>query len=139
MQHRHQMALAAQYSLLRQDNMSTVNQTNLKIDKTVRVFDLFYKFDIVVPVEDYDMIYSYFLSKFKTVEAAGNMTVVMFRVAHESGTPVMTLFQEIQGKSAPELNLILCYYINSLRSPLTLLGINIPTTPNMYAVRNCLA
>jgi hypothetical protein len=119
--------------------MSSVNSTNFTIDKTVRVFDLFYKFDINVPAVDYDIIYSYFLSKFTTAEAAGNMTVVLFRVANETGTPVMTLFQELQGKNAPELNLILCYYINGLRSPLTLLGINIPTRPNQYAIRNCLA
>lgn len=119
--------------------MSTVNEINQKIDKTVRVYDLFYKFDIVVPVNDYDVIFSYFLSKFDTEEAAGNFTVVLFRIAQETNTPVMKLFQELQGKNKPELNLMLCYYINNLRSPLTLLGINVPTTPNYYAVRNCLA
>jgi len=50
----------------------------------------------------------------------------------------MTLFQELQGKGVPELTLTLAYYINSLRSPLTLLGINVPTTPNYYAARCCL-
>lgn len=119
--------------------MSTVNATNFKIDKTVRIFDLFYKFDIVVPVEEYDIIYSYFLSVFTTVEAAGNFTVVLFRVSQESGTPVMSLFQEIQGQGLPELTVTLAYYINSIRSPLTLLGVNIPTIPNFYAGRNCLA
>lgn len=119
--------------------MSTVNEINQKIDKTVRVFDLFYKFDIVVPVEDYDIIYSYFLSKFSTPEAAGNFTVVLFRAAQESNTPVMELFQSLQGKGLPELNMMLCYYINNLRSPLTLLGVNVPVTPNFYAARNCVA
>lgn len=119
--------------------MSTVNQVNQQIDKTVRVYDLFYKFDIVVPVQDYDIIYSYFKSVFSTDESAGNFTVVLFRVAQESNTPVMELFQQLQGKGLPELNLTLAYYINTLRSPLTLLGINVPVTPNYYAVRNCLA
>lgn len=119
--------------------MSTVNETNFNIDKTVRIFDQFYKFEIVVPVEEYDVIYSYFLSVFTTREAAGNFTVVMFRVAKESDIPVMELFQQIKGKGLPELTLTLAYYINSIRSPLTLLGVNVPTIPNFYVGRNCLA
>lgn len=119
--------------------MSSVNETNFAIDKTVRVFDLFYKFDITVPLSEYDVIFSYFLSVFDTREAAGNMTVTMFRVAHESNIPVMTLFQEVQGKGIPELTLQLALYINSLRSPMTLLGLNTPCTPDWYAARNCLA
>jgi len=118
--------------------MSTVNATNFKIDKTVRIFDQFYKFDIIVPVEEYDIIYSYFLSVFTTAEAAGNFTVVLFRVSQESGTPVMELFQQVHGQGLPELTLTLAYYVNSLRSPLTLLGVNVPTIPNFYAGRCCL-
>lgn len=119
--------------------MSTVNETNFNIDRTVRVYDLFYKFDITVPFQEYDVIYSYFLSKFETKEAAGNMTVTMFRVAYESKIPVMTLFQEIQGKDKPELTLTLALYINSLRSPMTLLGLNVPVAADFYTARNCLA
>jgi hypothetical protein len=73
---------------------------------------------------------------FGTADAAGNFTVTLFRVADESATSVMTLLQELQGQSQPELTLTLAYYLNSLRSPSTLLGVNAVVTPNFYAARN---
>lgn len=116
--------------------MSTVNYPNPRLDPTVRVFDQFYGFDQQVPAQEYDVVYSYFRSVFGTAEAAGNFTTTLFRVADESATPVLTLLQEIQGQSQPELTLTLCYYLNSVRSNATLLGVNAAVTPNFYAARN---
>jgi hypothetical protein len=116
--------------------MGTVNYANPKVDSTVKVFDQFYGFEQQVPAQEYDAVYSYFRSVFGTVEAAGNFTVTLFRVADESATSVMALLQQIQGQSQPELTLTLCYYLNSLRSPSTLLGLNAAVTPNFYAARN---
>jgi len=48
----------------------------------------------------------------------------------------MDLLQQIQGQSQAELNLTLAYYLNNIRSPATLLGINATTTPNYYVARN---
>ena len=73
---------------------------------------------------------------FDTEEAAGNFTVSVFRISESSGIPVMTLLQEFQGQSAPELTLTLAYYLNSTRSNSTLLGLNAATQPNFYAARN---
>ena len=116
--------------------MGTVNYSNPKVDATVRVFDQFYAFEQQVPAQEYDAVYSYFRSVFGTEEAAGNFTVTLFRVANESATPVMTLLQEIQAQGQPELTLTLCYYLNSLRSSSTLLGLNATVTPNFYVARN---
>ena len=116
--------------------MGTVNYVNPKTDQTVRVFDDFYSYAANVPQLEYDAVYSYLSSVFGTAEAAGNFTVTMFRMSQEADIPVMTLLEQIQGKSQPELTLTLAYYLNTLRSPTTLLGINVPVQPNYYVARN---
>jgi len=115
---------------------TTVNYANPKVDGTVKIFDEFYVYSANVPQLEYDAIYSYFLSVFGTAEAAGNFTVTVFRVSESSGVSAMTLLQEFQQQTQPELTLTLAYYLNSLRSNATLLGVNATTQPNYYAARN---
>lgn len=115
---------------------TTVNYANPNIDGTVRIFDEFYVYSANVPQLEYDAIYSYFSSVFGTAEAAGNFTISVFRISESSGIPAMTLLQEFQGMSQPELTLTLAYYLNSVRSNATLLGVNAATTPNFYVARN---
>ena len=64
--------------------MTTVNTTNFNIDQTVRVYDEFYSFDVNVPADEYDIVYSFFLREMTTPRAAGNFTVSLFRVAEET-------------------------------------------------------
>ena len=117
--------------------MSTVNAINPKLDQTVRIFDQFYNYDENVPAAEYDAVYSFFRSIYGTSEAAGNFTVSLFRISQQSNIPVMDLLQQMQGvNSQAELNLTLAYYLNAIRSPATLLGINAVTTPNYYVARN---
>lgn len=116
--------------------MGTVNYVNPNTDQTVRVFDNFYRYSANVPQLEYDAVYSYLLSVFGTADAAGNFTVTMFRMSQEADIPVMTLLEQIQGQSQSELTLTLAYYLNTLRSPTTLLGINVPVQPNYYVARN---
>lgn len=116
--------------------MSSVNAINNKIDQTVQIFDRFYGYQQQVPVDAYDAVLSYFKSVFGTTDAAGNFTVSVFRIAHQTGIPVMTLLQQFQGQTAPEVTLSLAYYLNGIRSSSTLLGINVPTQPNYYVSRN---
>lgn len=116
--------------------MSTVNYVNPKTDQTVRLYDAFYEYELVVNAEEYEVVYSYFNSVFGTKEAAANFALTLFRASKESGIDVMTLLQQMQGKSKPEITLSLAYYLNGLRSKSTLLGLNSPTTPNYYVARN---
>jgi hypothetical protein len=116
--------------------MGSVNAVNNKTDQTVQIFDRFYGYQQQVPVDEYDAVYSYFRSVFRTKEAAGNFTVSVFRVARQSGIPVMNLLQQFQGQSAPEVTLTLAYYLNGIRSSSTLLGVNVPTQSNYYVSRN---
>jgi len=116
--------------------MASVNAINNKTDLTVQIFDRFYGYQQQVPVDAYDAVLSYFRSVFGSAEAAGNFTVSVFRISHATKIPVMTLLQQFQGQSAPELTLSLAYYLNGIRSRSTLLGLNVPTQPNYYVSRN---
>ena len=116
--------------------MASVNAINNKIDLTVQIFDRFYGYQQQVPVDAYDAVLSYFRSVFDSREAAGNFTVSVFRISHATNIPVMTLLQQFQGQSAPQITLTLAYYLNGIRSRSTLLGLNVPTQPNYYVSRN---
>ena len=116
--------------------MASVNAVNNKTDLTVQIFDRFYGYEQQVPVDAYDAVLSYFKSVFNSLEAAGNFTVSLFRISQASSIPVMSLLQQFQGLSEPEINLTMAYYLNGIRSSSTLLGINVPTQPNYYVSRN---
>lgn len=119
--------------------MATLNASNTSIDQTVRIFDKFYTFEQIVPVAEYDLVYSYMRSQFQTSEAAGNFTVTLFRIAQESNIPVLELLQEIQRYTQPELTTALAYYLNGLHSSTTLYGVQSVVLPNYYVARNVLA
>jgi hypothetical protein len=116
--------------------MSSVNVVNNKIDRTVQIFDRFYGYQQQVPVDVYDAVLSYFKSVFKSAEAAGNFTVSVFRISQITKIPAMTLLQQFQGQTAPEVTVSLAYYLNGIRSRSTLLGVNVPTQSNFYVARN---
>jgi len=114
----------------------SVNYSNPKVDQTVKIFDRFYAYDVDVPQLEYDAVYSFFNSIYTDPIAAGNFTVSLFRVSQQSDIPVMTLLQQMQGKDQVQINLTLAYYLNNIRSPATLLGINATVVPNYYVARN---
>jgi hypothetical protein len=116
--------------------MSTINEINTKIDQTVRIFDQFYNYAENIPYGEYDIVQSYFKSVFNTVEQANNFTVAIFRVAQESGIDALTILEQLQGTTGPQLTASLCYYLNSVRSNTTLLGVLQPSTPNYWTARN---
>jgi hypothetical protein len=118
--------------------MASVNYTNYNIDQTVRVFDTFYDYDVNIPVGEYDAVNSYFRSIMTTKQAADNFTSSLFRVAQFSNTNVLDLLQTFQqgGSTEPEVTILMAYYLNTIRSPATLLGVLSPSTPNFYTARN---
>jgi hypothetical protein len=116
--------------------MGSVNTINTSIDKTVAIFDRFYGYQEQVQVNEYDAVNSYFQSVFKSKQAADAQTVNLFRISRTTNIPVMTLLQQIQGQSGPQLTLTLAYYLNNIRSRSTLLGLNVPTQTNYYVAHN---
>lgn len=116
---------------------NTVNYPRYNAGSTTTdVYDKFYEYSATVNTSEYEAIFSYFESVFKSKDAAGNFTVSLFRISNQTGVPVMELFQQLEGKSGIELNVVLAYYLNSLRSPCTLLGVSGPLQGNWYVTRN---
>ena len=116
--------------------MGTVNAINPNIDTTVQIFDRFYKYQEYVSPTEYDVVNSYFKSVFSTREQAGNFTVTLFRIANLSSIPVLDLLQSMQGLSAPQITLQFAYYLNTLQSRTTMIGVKTPVTPNYYTAHN---
>ena len=81
--------------------MASVNAFNTKTDTTVQIFDRFYGYEQHVPVDAYDAVLSYFKSVFKSIEAAGNFTVSVFRISHATNIPVMNITNPIIGSLIP--------------------------------------
>ena len=91
-----------------------------------------------VDANEYDAVNSYFESVFNDKQIAQNFTTSLFRVAEQTGVPVLTILQQLEGQDQITLTNTLCYYLNGLRSPATLLGINSAVTPNYWTARNVL-
>lgn len=118
--------------------MSSVNTPNKTLDPTTRIYDQFYEFEASVPTAEFDIVYSFFKTIYKTKEAALAFTTTLFRVAFLSNTPVLNLLEQLQsqGNDSISINALVCYYLNGIRSPSTLLGVSNGQTPNYYTARN---
>jgi hypothetical protein len=117
---------------------TSVNDTNRNLDLTVRIFDDFTGFRLDVPVNEYDIVLSFFNKVFGDGEAAQAFANNLFRVAYESNTPVLTLLDEMQDFDRIKVTQTLAYYINGTRSLSTLLGVNSSVVPTVWAARNIL-
>ena len=106
------------------------------LDKTVRVFDQFYNFDLVVNASQYEIIYTYFYSVNKDKTIASNFTTLLFRISSITGEDVMTLLNDITGKEKLKANGLLTYYLNSIKSKTTLYGLSSVPQPNQTVQRN---
>lgn len=115
---------------------SSVNTINIRTDLTPRIFDQFSGAGLEVPADQYDVVNSFFRSVFSTGEAAAAFTQNLFEIARATSTPVLTLLDQMQDQDAVQINATMCYYLNGVRSPTTLLGINAVVRPNIWAARN---
>lgn len=117
---------------------NTINTINPSIDLSVQIFDNFYRYRDSVPAQEYDIVLSYFRSVFSTLNQAKNFTTTLFRVSSLSGIPAMTLLEQIQasGNNLPQVTLTFAYYLNTIQSASTMLGVKTPYTPNFYVARN---
>ena len=116
--------------------MPTVNYTNPDTDPTVRLFDEFYKRELVIDSNVYDTALSFFTNIFADGDVAKNFTLSVFTISEDSGTPVETLLNELSNQNQVQITATLAYYLNNLRSNSTLLGIKTTATPNQFAARN---
>lgn len=114
----------------------SVDEPRSQLDRTVRVFDQFYNFDIVVDAGEYDIIYSFFYSTSNSKNIARNFTTMIYRIAGITKEKPLTLLDYIQGRNKIETNALMIYYLNSLKSKTTLYGISVEPQPNQTVQRN---
>ena len=113
-----------------------VDAPRSQLDNTVKLYDQFYNFDLVVEADQFELVYSYFFDITKDKNIANNFSTIMFRIANITGENVLTLLDEMKKTSSLNANALLTYYLNSLKSKTTLYGIaNVPM-PNYTVQRN---
>lgn len=113
-----------------------IDAPQTQLDKTVRIFDNFYNFDLVVDSNQYEIVHSFFSSITKSKQAADNFTLLVFRISTLSGENPLNLVEYLQGKSRMEVDSTLAYYLNSVKSKTSLYGVNATPQPNSNVQRN---
>jgi hypothetical protein len=116
--------------------MARIIDSRTSMDTTLKIFDDFYAFNLVVNGDEYDIVYGYFLSVCDTKSIAGNFTVSLFRISQETGTPVLTLLDYIKGTTKLDMNRLITYYLNSFKSKTALYGISFVPQANQPVARN---
>lgn len=109
-------------------------------DQTVRIFNNFYTADLTVPSNEWEVVYSYFVGTSNPTTASA-FASVLFRIAQEAGVEVMSLLEDIQGKSQNnKLNLsqTMAFYLNLIRTKTALYGVSVVASPNQAVQRNIL-
>jgi hypothetical protein len=107
-----------------------------QLDNSVRVFDQYYNFQVVVDSNHYEIIYSYFTSVTNTIDTAKNFTTMLFRIANITGENPLTLLDYMQGSTKLQVTSLMAYYLNGLKSKTTLYGISVTPSPNQTVQRN---
>jgi hypothetical protein len=116
--------------------MARIIDSRSQLDQTIKIFDDFYAFQLVVNGNEYDVVHSYFLSVCGTKTVADNFTTFLFRISQNTGVPVLSLLDEIRGKSKLQMNQYVSYYLNSFKSKTALYGISYVPQPNQAVARN---
>jgi len=116
--------------------MAKIFNQNIGVDQTVRIFDNFYKFDLVINSSEFDIVRSYFVSVCDTTAIAENFTTYLFKIAQQTGIDALTLLDYIQGKTKLDMNKVISYYLNSFKSKTSLYGVSYIPAPNQAVARN---
>jgi hypothetical protein len=118
--------------------ITTINGPQSQLDATVRIYDSFYNFDLVVESNLYELIYSYFYEISKSVDISKNFTTIIFRISNLTSTNPLDLLDELRNTNNFKSNSLLTYYLNSIQNKSVLYGINLVVQPNQQVQRNIL-
>lgn len=116
--------------------MPRILDTRTALDQTIRIFDSFYAFNLVVNCNEYDIVHGYFLDICATKNIADNFTAMLFRISQNTGIPVLSLLDQLKGTKTMEMNQIFAYYLNSLKSKTSLYGVAVVPRSNQPVARN---
>ena len=117
--------------------MPTILDNLQNTDRTVRIFDGFYRTTLEINAAEFDVVFSFFKSVSETEQIAGNFTSLVFRIAQESDINALDLIAQLKGlNNTVEINKVLCYFINTFKSKSALYGVGVIPRPNKLAARN---
>ena len=117
-------------------------------ENTIQLFDSFYSSTINVPVNEWDVVYSYFVGVLKgnsesetTKETAKKFAAVLFKIAQQTGTDIMVFMDYFKTnvETKVQVNTEMAYYLNLLKSKTALYGVSTVPTPNQAVQRNIIA
>ena len=114
--------------------MGTVNIQ--RTTTTTKIYDKFYNVEVVVDTAEYDIVVSFFKKVMTDPDLAEQFSAGIFQIAQETGVSPQTYIENLKGQNEMQLTLSMSYYLNSVRSNSTLLGVGQVITPNYYAARN---
>jgi len=115
-----------------------VDATNT-LDKTIRIYDQFYSYNSIINPDEFDIVRGYFLGVCESKKIADNFTASLFRISQSTGIPATSLLEEIKGANSKlEMNKIICYFLNTLKSKTALYGVSQIPRPNQAVSRNIL-
>lgn len=106
------------------------------LDDTVRIFDDFYQFDLVINGAEYDIAFTFFESINDNRQISENFTVYLFRISQITGIPIIDLIQNMRGLNKIDINKIMAYYLNSFKSKSSLYGVAQLPLPVQSVARN---
>jgi hypothetical protein len=116
--------------------MARIIDDRTATELTVKIFDDFYSFNMVINGNEYDIVNGYFRTVCATRAIAGNFTTFLFRISQETGIPVLDLLGQIQGTNKLQMNQVISYYLNSFKSKTSLYGVSTVPQSNQPVARN---
>ena len=117
-------------------------------ENTIQIFDSFYSSTVNVPVNEWDVVYSYFVGVLKgnsesesTKETAKKFATVLFKISQQTGTDIMVFMDYFRTnvETKVQVNSEMAYYLNLLKSKTALYGISTVVSPNQAVQRNIIA
>ena len=119
--------------------MAKIIESANSLDRTLRIFDQFYSYNSVINPDEFDVVNGYFLGVCDSKLIANNFTASLFRISQSTGIPALSLLDNIKGaNNRLEMNKIICYFLNTLKSKIALYGVSQVPRPNQSVSRNIL-
>jgi len=120
----------------------------VQTENTLEIFDSFYAEPLSVPVNEWDVVNSYFVGVLKgdpnsesTKDTAKKFASVLFKIAQQTGTDIMVFMDYFRTnvETSVQVNTEMAYYLNLLKSKTALYGISTVVSPNQAVQRNIIA
>jgi len=114
----------------------SLDEPKSSLDNTVKIFDSFYNTELVINASEYEIVHSYFADLTGSNNIANNFSIFIFRIASLTDKKSFEILDYIKGKSKLEVNALMAYYLNGVKTKTALYGISVSPIPNQHIQRN---